>query len=150
MKKVIFNLLALLMCAGFFSLTSCMDDDEALASRMYGRWSGEMESGYFEYFEGRGDVYVKSTVEVEFDFRKKFRATHGKGVETYYNPVSGIKMDEYWFEWQVMNEDILLNYDNGDKILIHNYIIENGIFRGNMVNPDTNEHVAGFYLHDVD
>ncbi|MBQ8046746.1 MAG: hypothetical protein IJ196_02315 [Prevotella sp.] len=144
MKKM-YNLMMMLM-AGIMtmSLSSCYDEDEAIAYHLAGQWDGMITD-----MRGR-----RFDVTMYFD-------QHNNSI--YANYGTGYEIDRGWqgrtshigFDWKVRDGEIYINYYDGTRVVVDydNLPYNNRVgtrFTGYFVDWDTGETLAEFYLIRVD
>lgn len=149
MRKV-YNYTLTLVMAVFtvFSHASCTDDDVDQAYDMNGIWQGTIQGEYYNDRYGRDGQW---DTEIQFVQDGDF-SNGGYGYEEdysyYWNRVYRSK-----FYWEVRNGRILLDYDDGYRIIIRDYelySVGRGMrFRGYLDDWDTGETLASFNLVKV-
>jgi len=142
MKKIFTYTMMMIMVA--MTMTSC-DDDAMLAYDMEGVWQGTIQ-GNFYY-----DRYRSNDYDTEISFVRE--GSHGgTGYEIDYNYTTRRYYRNY-FNWSVSNGRIIMDYDDGSTVIIHDYetykVGGNMRFRGYFQDYHTGEDLASFNLVKV-
>lgn len=141
MKKTLKCLFLALMT---ITMMSCENDE--IAAKLDGIWEGEVKSEYFSH-RWRKTVTEYQAVDIEF-FKDPYHYAEGEGVEydyTYINQRTG--WTEYVkcrFRYVVRNRNIYLDYEDGSRIAIYNYSLNNNHFRGSFHDYDTGRKIVDF------
>ena len=110
MKKIFTYTMMMIMVA--MTMTSC-DEDAMLAYDMEGVWQGTIQ-GNFYY-----DRYRSNDYDTEISFVRE--GSHGgTGYEIDYNYTTRRYFRNY-FNWTVSNGRIIMEYDDGATVIIHDY-----------------------------
>lgn len=113
-------------------MTSCQpDDDFEVAATLDGYWEGELSTGY--YYNNYG-AYNWATI-FEFDSYAPGVSTSGTGVEIDYSPSYYSQNRYYYFKWEVAYGNIYLHFDNGEELVIRDYMISGNRLRGDLETP---------------
>ena len=127
------------------SLASCTDDDSEQAYDMNGIWEGTI-TGNYDADRYHGDNQWDT--EIQFVQDGDF-ARGGYGTEVDYN-YSTRQVVRSNFNWEVRNGRILMDYDDGYRIVIRDYELysvgRGQRFRGYFEDWDTHESIASFNL----
>lgn len=129
----------LMMVMMAFAVTSCNEDDD-IAYTLDGIWEGEVATEYFNYRWGYQTEY--QYVDIEF-FADPYRYARGTGVERDYSP-SGRRYVECFFDFEVHNGVIYIDYDDGSSVAIYNYRLSNNHFYGDFHDDYTGKFLASF------
>lgn len=143
----IFNHIAIMILTAFaaISFTSCTSDDIDQAYNINGIWQGSIQGNYY------GDRYNESgswDTEIQFVQDGDFsRGGYGTEVDYSYDTGRTMRSD---FDWEVRNGEIYMDYDDGYRIIIHDYdLYTSGSsmrFRGYFEDYDTGDALASFNL----
>lgn len=145
MKQNITKLASYLLMVLFaLTLNSCKDDE--IAHTLDGIWEGEVATEFFNYrFGGVQTEY--QAVDIQF-YADPYKYAKGTGVEyDYYG--NSYSMTKVCFNFEVKNEVIYLDYNDGSHIAIYNYRLTDTHFSGEFVNYNTREYLASFNLVKV-
>ena len=136
--KRIYNFLALAIVAMLtLSLTSC--EDERIADALDGIWEGQVSTNY----SWRWSDYTKyQYVDMEF-FKSANGYARGTGMEYDYDRWGGYTYCR--FSYEVRNEEIFIDYEDGVSVRISRYTLTSGRFYGQF-----RDYRTGAYLADFD
>ena len=98
--------------------TSCVNDDYFINRDISGFWEGEVRSEYFDWRWGE-TVYQYQSVEFEF---VRDNSYGGHGWEIDYDR-HGWKTDQIYFDYEVVDGIIFIDYEYGKDVAIDNYSI---------------------------
>ena len=148
-KKTFYGrIMMMVMAFAVLSLTACDDDDVDQAYDMNGIWQGTIEGNYYQDRFGFGDSW---DTEIQFVQRGDF-SRGGDGVERDYSYRTGRTYLSY-FDWEVRNGKILMEYDDGFRVIIRDYELYTSRtgtrFRGYFDDYYTGEPMASFNLVKV-
>lgn len=121
MKKITtFIMLALLT----FTFTSCETEDDNIARRLDGIWTGTVAQSYSSW---RGYTTYYQNIEIQFNKAPNFCA-EGDGVEYDFDGRSYV---ENYFKFYVRNRRIYIDYEYGqDVVILEDYDLHGNIFDG--------------------
>ena len=136
----------MMMLMAMMTMTSCERDSDAdLAYDLEGVWQGSIQGNYYSYRRGSNDY----DTEISFTRRDSYGGT---GYEIDYNYRTGRYIRNY-FDWTVRNNRIILDYDDGYSVIVHDYEVYSvrGVLRlkGYFQDYDTGEDLAYFDLVKV-
>ncbi len=148
-KKTFYGrIMMMVMAFAALSLTACDDDDVDQAYDMNGIWQGTIEGGFYDYRFGTAAGW---DTEIQFVQRGDF-SRGGEGLERDYSVRTGRVVTSY-FDWEVRNGKILMEYEDGLRVIIRDYELYSGRsgarFRGYFENYYTGETMASFNLVKV-
>lgn len=135
----------LLMAITAMAFTSCENDDIDEAYDLNGIWQGSI---YGNYYSDRYDYGNNWDTEIRFVQDGTF-SNGGWGEEVDYS-IDGRRYYRSDFIWEVRNGRIYMDYNDGYRIIIHDYELysRGGIrrFKGMFEDYDTGERLASFDL----
>lgn len=122
----------MLMALGSFTLTSCDEDDE-IAYTLEGLWRGNMYvSSYYH-----GQTYMATYTEINF-LRDPYQYADGDGTWVDYYSNAPFDNVANHIRWHVNNGVIHVHFlEEGTDISIHDYRLNDNIFRGTIYDGDT-------------
>lgn len=142
----------LLLALSATMLTACDSDDIEDMDQAYdmnGIWQGTIEGNY--YYDRYQSSDNSWDTEIQFVQDGDF-SNGGYGVEEDYSYTTG-RVSRSQFYWEVRNGKILLDYDDGYRVIIRDYelySVGSGMrFRGYFDDHDTGEQLASFNLVKV-
>lgn len=144
-----YNYLTMLMLLAMtaITLTGCTDDDVDQAYDMNGIWSGTIQGNYYTDRYGNDDYDTDIRFVQDGDFSRG-----GYGEERDY-PRWGGRPVYSRFYWEVRNGRILIEYEDGYRVVIRDYdLYSRGNrmrFRGYFDDCYTGEQMAWFDLVKV-
>lgn len=132
----------LMLTLMLFTMTSC--EDEAITSRLEGLWAGEVAQTFFSYRYGTVTEYTD--IEMEF-YTDPLATKSGRGLEIDYT--SRYRYTQCYFNFHVSDGVIYLDYEDGSRIAIRNYVLRNNYFSGIFSDYRTGERLADFRLQKI-
>ncbi len=129
MKRLTSILAAMMMAAAAFTLTGC-DEDDDIASTLWGVWEGDM---YVSSYYG-GDYYDASYSEIAFD-KDPYDYASGTGYWIDYYSNAPWDYHANHIQWYVNNGVISINFiEDGGSVDIYDYSLNSNYFTGVIYN----------------
>lgn len=139
MKATIKTLATYMMLALFALCMNACNEDDDIAMTLDGIWEGEVASEYFSHRWGVQTEY--QAVDIEF-YTDPYRYAKGTGVE--YDYQRNGRYIECYFNFEVYNGIIYIDYADGSYVAIRNYRLSNNHFSGEFIDYDTGNYLANF------
>lgn len=144
MKKISTVLSMILISVMVLSFSSCDSDDVDEAYNLNGYWKGQITGNYYtDRYGNEGATYYDS--EISFSQDGDF-SNGGTGYEMDYNQDDENDNTYSEFDWAVRNGNIYISYADGYDVIIYDYELYDGYFRGSMENAKNGNHLADFNL----
>jgi len=141
MKRFYKNIWMLgILCAAFFALCSCMNEDDRIGNNIGGHWFGDMDM-FFDGERAQGS-------EIEF-YNNGWGYDRGTGVQIDYYRRHAVTSH---FDWRVQGRVIYLTFREDPNLdcAIVDYTIGYDYFRGYIADYYTLENVTYFDLRSYD
>lgn len=138
-----------LLCAAFM-LTSCDEEDRAIAIDLSGIWEGTVSQEYFINRYGDKEVTYQ---DVDMEFRKRSGSwSSGTGTEIDYDYDYRTHRLYYYtceFSYNVRNGIIYIDFEDGTKSRIRDYSLSSDFFTGYFQDYYTDRDLCRFKFRRV-